>query len=139
MTLGLGWTVQLAPSQFSTYGVGVSFWPLAEFVAPVAQHWVLVRHVTDVRMFAGVVGLRDGVGVHVDPFQYSTTEEDGLPFESRDDPTAQQLVLWVHVTPVRYCPGADAFVATDQELPSQCSMSALAPRAVGAIVGKKLN
>jgi hypothetical protein len=102
MTFGLGWTDQPAPFQLSMYGVGVSFWPLAEFVAPVAQHWELVMHVTEVKIFAGVVGSREVVGVHVDPAQCSTREEDGLPFESMVDPTVQQFVLSVQVTAVRY-------------------------------------
>src|SRR5271155_5161445 len=101
MTFGLGWTDQLAPSQLSMYGVGVSFWPLAEFVAPVAQHWELVMHVTEVKIFAGVVGSREAVGVHVDPSQCSTREDDGLPFESIVDPTVQQFVLSVQLTAVR--------------------------------------
>ena len=73
-------------------------------------------HVTEVKMFAGVVGSRELVGVHVDPSQCSTREEDGLPFESMEEPTVQQFVLAVQVTAVRYWPelAKPLFATTDQ-------------------------
>ena len=100
MTFGLGSTVQDVPFQFSMYGAGVVFCPLASLVAPVAQQLDASRHVTVVRMLAGVDGSRLGVVLHVDPFQWSTSEEEGFPLASMVVPTAQQLDDSVQVTAV---------------------------------------
>ena len=98
--MGLGSTVQLEPFQFSIYGVGVVFCPLAALVAPVAQQAEASTHVTEVRILADVSGSRLGVVVHVEPSQCSTREEDGFPLASMVAPTAQQLEESVHVTEV---------------------------------------
>ena len=98
--MGLGSTVHAEPFQFSMYGTGVVFCPLAASVAPVAQQSDGSMQETAVRMLAGVDGSRLGIVVHVEPSQWSTSEAEGLPLASMVLPTAQQLEDSVQVTEV---------------------------------------